>query len=55
MGTHGEGDVPVVAALHIEFVRLDSPEAVVPAYQRALGRDDGVSTVLVEWGDKYAA
>ena len=40
---------------HIEFVRLDSADVVVPAYERALRREDGVSTVLVEWGDKYAA
>lgn len=39
---------------HMEVVRLDSADAVVPAYRRALERDDGVSTVLVEWGDKHA-
>lgn len=39
---------------NLEMVRLDTAEAVVPAYQKALERSDGVSTVLVEWGDLYA-
>jgi pyruvate/2-oxoglutarate/acetoin dehydrogenase E1 component len=38
----------------IEVIRLDEPEDVFPAYQRALLRDDGRSTLLVEWGDHYA-
>lgn len=37
----------------IEVIRLDEPEDVFPAYQRALMRDDGRSTLLVEWGDHY--
>ena len=38
----------------IEVIRLDEPEDIFPAYQRALTRDDGRSTLLVEWGDYYA-
>lgn len=37
----------------IEVIRLDEPEDVFPAYERALLRDDGRSTLLVEWGDHY--
>ena len=37
----------------IEVIRLDEPEEIFPAYQRALQRDDGRSTLLVEWGDYY--
>jgi pyruvate/2-oxoglutarate/acetoin dehydrogenase E1 component len=37
----------------IEVIRLDEPEDIFPAYQRALLRDDGRSTLLVEWGDYY--
>jgi pyruvate/2-oxoglutarate/acetoin dehydrogenase E1 component len=35
-------------------VRLDTAEMVVEEYKKALDRVDGVSTILVEWGDKYA-
>jgi pyruvate/2-oxoglutarate/acetoin dehydrogenase E1 component len=37
----------------IEVIRLDEPQDIFPAYQRALLRDDGRSTLLVEWGDFY--
>ena len=37
----------------IEVIRLDEPEDIFPAYQRALLRDDGRSTLLVEYGDYY--
>jgi pyruvate/2-oxoglutarate/acetoin dehydrogenase E1 component len=37
----------------IEVVRLEEPEQIFPAYQRALLRDDGRSTILVEYGDFY--
>lgn len=37
----------------IEVIRLDAPQDVFPAYERALLRDDGRSTLLVEWGDFY--
>jgi pyruvate/2-oxoglutarate/acetoin dehydrogenase E1 component len=39
---------------NINVVRLDSYEQVLPEYRLALEREDGVSTMLVEWGDKYA-
>ncbi len=37
----------------VEVIRLDEPHEIFPAYQRALLRDDGRSTLLVEWGDFY--
>jgi pyruvate/2-oxoglutarate/acetoin dehydrogenase E1 component len=37
----------------IEVIRLDEPADVFPAYERALLRDDGRSTILVEYGDYY--
>ena len=37
----------------VEVIRLDEPEQIFPAYQKALERTDGRSTVLVEWGDFY--
>lgn len=40
-------------AENINFVRLDEPEQVMPEYMHAAERTDGVSTVLVEWGDFY--
>ncbi len=36
-----------------EVIRLDETEQIMPAYQKALTRDDGRSTILVEWGDKF--
>jgi pyruvate/2-oxoglutarate/acetoin dehydrogenase E1 component len=38
----------------IDVIRLDEPADIFPAYQRALHRDDGRSTLLVEWGDYYS-
>jgi pyruvate/2-oxoglutarate/acetoin dehydrogenase E1 component len=37
----------------VEIVRLDETDQIFPAYKKALERTDGVSTVLVEWGDFY--
>jgi pyruvate/2-oxoglutarate/acetoin dehydrogenase E1 component len=37
----------------IEVIRLDEPEQIFPAYERALLRDDGRSTLIVEYGDYY--
>jgi pyruvate/2-oxoglutarate/acetoin dehydrogenase E1 component len=37
----------------IEVIRLEEPVDIFPAYQRALVRDDGRSTLLVEYGDFY--
>jgi pyruvate/2-oxoglutarate/acetoin dehydrogenase E1 component len=39
---------------NIEVIRLDEPEQVFPAYQRAMERDDGKSTIVVEYGDYYS-
>jgi len=38
---------------NIEVIRLDEPEQIFPAYEKALTRTDGKSTLLVEWGDYY--
>ena len=38
---------------NIEVIRLDEPQDIFPAYQRALEREDGKSTILVEYGDYY--
>jgi pyruvate/2-oxoglutarate/acetoin dehydrogenase E1 component len=35
----------------VEIIRLERPEEILPAYTRALLRDDGRSTILVEYGD----
>jgi pyruvate/2-oxoglutarate/acetoin dehydrogenase E1 component len=35
----------------VEVIRLDEPEEIFPAYEKALLREDGRSTLLVEWGD----
>jgi len=38
----------------IEIIRLDEPDQIFPAYEKALNRKDGKSTMLVEWGDYYS-
>jgi pyruvate/2-oxoglutarate/acetoin dehydrogenase E1 component len=38
---------------NIDVIRLDEPEDIFPAYEKALNRTDGKSTILVEWGDFY--
>jgi pyruvate/2-oxoglutarate/acetoin dehydrogenase E1 component len=38
---------------NIEVIRLDKAEDIFPAYDKALNRVDGKSTLLVEWGDQY--
>ena len=37
----------------INIVRLDNKEEIFESYRFALEREDGVSTILVEWSDKY--
>ncbi len=37
----------------VEVIRVDEPDQIFPAYQKALLRDDGRSTLIVEWGDYY--
>lgn len=36
---------------NIEVIELNEPEEIMPAYEKALGREDGVSTILVEFAD----
>ncbi|MBI5003367.1 hypothetical protein HZC31_08340 [Candidatus Woesearchaeota archaeon] len=38
---------------NVDVVRLDEPEQIFPAYQHALERTDGKSTLLIEYGDYY--
>jgi len=50
----GDFTVPVQLMLDkVEVVRLDESKEIFPAYERAYTRTDGVSTILVEWGDYY--
>jgi pyruvate/2-oxoglutarate/acetoin dehydrogenase E1 component len=37
----------------IEVIRLDEPQDIFPAYEKALNRTDGRSTLIVEYGDYY--
>jgi pyruvate/2-oxoglutarate/acetoin dehydrogenase E1 component len=37
----------------INVIRLDNAEMILPTYEHALKRDDGVSSLIVEWSDKY--
>jgi len=37
----------------IEVIRLEEPEQIFPAYQKALEREDGRSTIVVEYGDYH--
>jgi pyruvate/2-oxoglutarate/acetoin dehydrogenase E1 component len=39
---------------NIEVIRLDEPEQIFSAYQKAYTRTDGKSTIIVEWGDYYS-
>lgn len=34
-----------------EIIELHEPEQITPAYEKALGRKDGISTILVEFAD----
>ena len=36
---------------NIEVIELNEPEEIMPAYEKALRREDGVSTILVEFAD----
>jgi len=40
-------------APNVEIIRLDEPDQIFPAYEKAYTRTDGKSTILVEWGDFY--
>ena len=36
-----------------EVIRLDEPEDIFPAYKKAYLRQDGKSTIIIEYGDYY--
>lgn len=38
---------------NVDIVRLDATSEIFPAYQKAYERNDGKSTILVEWLDAY--
>lgn len=40
-------------APNLEIIRLDEPEQIFPSYKNAADRTDGVSTLIIEWGDFY--
>ena len=40
-------------APHMNIVRLDKKESIFEEYKYAYEREDGVSTMLIEWSDKY--
>ena len=37
----------------VDIIKLEEPKDVVPAYEKALERNDGKSTILVEYGDYH--
>ena len=37
----------------IDIIKLNEPKDIFPSYQKALTREDGKSTLLVEFGDFY--
>jgi len=37
----------------IDIIKLNEADEIFPAYKKALNRDDGKSTILVEYGDYY--
>ena len=38
---------------NVEIIRLEDPKDIFPAYEKAHTRNDGKSTILVEYGDYY--
>jgi len=40
-------------ATTIDIIRLEEPEEIFPAYEKAYLRDDGRTTICVEYGDYY--
>lgn len=38
---------------HLNVVRLDNKEMIFDEYKKAYERKDGVSSILIEWSDKY--
>ncbi len=39
---------------NVEVIKLEETEQIFPAYKKALEREDGKSTILIEMGDYYA-
>ena len=37
----------------VEIIRLEEPEEIFVAYEKAYNRDDGVATICVEYGDHF--
>jgi pyruvate/2-oxoglutarate/acetoin dehydrogenase E1 component len=37
----------------VEVIRVEEPDQIFPAYKKALEREDGRSTIVVEYGDYY--
>ena len=37
----------------LDVIQLNEPEDIFPSYKKALERDDGRSTILVEFGDYH--
>tara|TARA_Y100000590_G_C15745559_1_gene1021856 strand:- start:5782 stop:6324 length:543 start_codon:yes stop_codon:yes gene_type:complete len=37
----------------IDIIKLNEPEEIFPSYEKALNRQDGKNTILVEYGDFY--
>ena len=37
----------------IDIIKLQDPDQIFPAYEKAYERNDGVNTILVEYGDYY--
>ena len=37
----------------LDVISLHEPEDIFPSYKKALNRNDGKSTILVEFGDYY--
>ena len=38
---------------NIEIITLEEPDQIFPAFKKAYSRQDGISTILVEYGDYY--
>ena len=38
---------------NVQVIRLEEPEQIFPAYQKAYDREDGISSLIVEYGDYY--
>jgi pyruvate/2-oxoglutarate/acetoin dehydrogenase E1 component len=39
--------------ININIVRLDSPDMIYSEYKKAYEREDGTSSLLIEWSDRY--